>query len=67
MPAGDADRETFANLTLGDFCFNVDEMETRHVRLVFENATDPEDLWLGVAAVGFRCANAPTASGAFRL
>ena len=49
------------NKTLDDLCFNVDEFSTQYLRLFFANATDPEDLWLGVASVGFKCANGPTA------
>ncbi len=50
------------NVTLDDLCFNIEEISTRYVRLFFANATDPEDLWLGVASVGFKCANGPTAA-----
>ena len=50
------------NVTLDDLCFNIDEEVTRYIRLFFANATDPEDLWLGVAEVGFKCGNAPTAA-----
>ena len=50
------------NVTLDDLCFNIEEEVTRYIRLFFANATDPEDLWLGVAEVGFKCGNAPTAA-----
>jgi len=48
------------NTSLDDLCFNVEAVAARHVRLFFHEATDPEDLWLGVAEVGFKCANQPT-------
>ena len=48
------------NTPLEDLCFNIGEVTTQHVRLFFAQATDPEDLWLGVAEVGFKCRNQPT-------
>ena len=48
--------------SLDDLCFNVEETETRHLRLWLGNSTDPEELWLGIARVGFKCGNAPTAA-----
>ena len=54
--------QSLENVTLDDLCFNIEEEVTRYIRLFFAEATDPEDLWLGVAEVGFKCGNAPTAA-----
>ena len=52
---GDVDRALLVNASLSDLCFDIDEVQARHVRLNFGLATDPWQLWLGVASVGFKC------------